>query len=72
VYVALFNYDEKLPQTITIPLDRIDKALATAPLVSITDISSGVTLKSAHDSVSVELSPSESKLIELHWKQRPE
>jgi hypothetical protein len=69
VYVALFNYDEKLPQTITIPLDRIDKTLVTTH-VSITDVSSGTTLQSARDSdsVSVELSPSESKLIELHWK----
>jgi alpha-galactosidase len=66
VYVALFNYDEKLPQTITIPLDRIDHTLVIAPSVSVTDVSSGKVLESAHGNVSVELSPSESRLIELH------
>ncbi|WP_213804651.1 hypothetical protein [Granulicella sp. dw_53] len=65
-YVALFNYDEKLPQTITLPLKRIDRAASS---VSITDVSSGKTLQSARGTVSIELAPSESKLIELHWKK---
>ena len=65
VYVALFNYDEKHSQTIAIPLDRIDKVLATAPSVSITDAASGNALEPAHGSLSIELAPAESKLIEL-------
>jgi hypothetical protein len=68
VYVALFNYEEKLPQTITIPLARIDPTLVTVSSVSATDVASGKTLQSAHGNLSVELSPSESKLIELRWK----
>jgi len=65
VYVAVFNYDEKLPQTITIPLDRIDKTLVDSASVSVIDISSGAALPSTHGSLTVQLSPSESKLIEL-------
>jgi alpha-galactosidase len=65
VYIAFFNYDEKSSQTITVPLDRIDRTLATAQSVSVTDITSGKELQPVHDNVSVELSPSESKLIEL-------
>jgi hypothetical protein len=66
VYVAVFNYDEKLPHTITIPLDRIDQTLLTVPSVSVTDVSTGKALEPVRGNVSVELSPSESKLIELH------
>ncbi|MDT7812645.1 MAG: hypothetical protein QOJ42_2561 [Acidobacteriaceae bacterium] len=65
VYIAFFNYDEKRPQTITVPLDRIDRTLATAQPFSVTDVASGNELQPVHDNVSVELSPSESKLIEL-------
>jgi hypothetical protein len=36
--------------------------------VSVTDVSSGKALQTAHGNLSVELSPSESKLIELHLK----
>jgi hypothetical protein len=68
IYVALFNYDEKLPLTITIPLDRIDKTFDTVSPVSVTDVSSGKAIPSAHGSLSVELLPSESKLIELREK----
>jgi alpha-galactosidase len=65
VYVALFNYDEKHSQTIAIPLERIDQALAKASSVSVKDVASGNVLQSAHNNLSVELLPSESKLIEL-------
>jgi alpha-galactosidase len=68
VYIALFNYDEKRPQTITIPLDRIDKALASVPSVTVIDVASGATLQPPHTDLSVKLSPSESTLLELHWK----
>jgi hypothetical protein len=67
VYVALFNYDEKHSQKFAIPLDRIDKALATAPSVLVTDAASGKALEPAHGNLSIELSPAESKLIELRW-----
>jgi alpha-galactosidase len=65
VYVALFNYDEKHPQTIAIPLERIDQTLAKASSVSVKDVASGNALQPAHNNLSVELLPSESKLIEL-------
>jgi flagellin-like hook-associated protein FlgL len=65
VYVAFFNYDEKHSQTITIPVERIDQALAKASSVSAKDVASGNALQSAHNNLSVELLPSESKLIEL-------
>jgi hypothetical protein len=68
VYVAFFNYDMKDTQTIRVPLDRIDKALATVPSVAVIDVASGTTLQPAHTDVSVKLSPSESTLIELRWK----
>jgi hypothetical protein len=65
VYVALFNYDEKHSQTIAIPLERINPALAKASSVSAKDVASGNALEAAHNNLSVELLPSESKLIEL-------
>jgi len=68
VYVAFFNYDEKHEQTITIPLERIDKKLVTSSPVAVIDVSSGTPLKSVGTDVSVTLSPSESTLIELRWK----
>jgi len=65
VYVALFNYDEKQSQTVTVRLDRISSAFATASSVSVIDAASGKHLESTHGNLSIELSPSESKLIEL-------
>jgi alpha-galactosidase len=65
VYVALFNYDQERPQTMAIPLDRISPAFATGGSVSVTDVASGKRLDPAQVNLSVELSPSESKLIEL-------
>jgi flagellin-like hook-associated protein FlgL len=65
VYVAFFNYDEKHSQTIAIPIERIDQALAKASSVSAKDVASGNALQSAYNNLSVELLPSESKLIEL-------
>ena len=59
VYVAFFNYDEKHPQTITIPLDRIDKTLTSVPSVTVIDVASGATLQPAHTDLSVTLSPSQ-------------
>jgi len=67
-YVAVFNYDEKNPQTITIPAERIDAALASVPSISVIDVASGASLQSAHSQISVKLSPSESTLLELRWK----
>jgi alpha-galactosidase len=67
-YVAVFNYDEKHPQTITVPMYRIDKSLTSVPSIAVIDVASGVTLQPAHADVSVKLSPSESTLLELRWK----
>lgn len=65
VYVALFNYDDKKPQTLTVPLNRIDPSLATLPSVTVTDVESGGGLQPAHGVLTVTLQPAESKLIEL-------
>jgi alpha-galactosidase len=67
-YVAVFNYNEKDAQTITIPLGRIDKALSSSSSIPVIDIASGASLPAAHADVSVKLSPSESTLLELRWK----
>jgi alpha-galactosidase len=67
-YVAVFNYDEKHPQTITIPLGRIDPKLASSSSIAVIDVASESSLPSAHADVKVELSPSESTLLELRWK----
>jgi hypothetical protein len=64
IYLAVFNYDDKQPQTITVPLARIDPALATASLL-LTDIATGQAMGPAHSSIEVQLQPAESKLIEL-------
>ena len=45
-----------------------DKTFDTVSPVSVTDVSSGKAIPSAHGSLSVELLPSESKLIELREK----
>jgi hypothetical protein len=67
-YVALFNYDEKHPQTISIPLDRVEKTLSSATSVAIIDVASGASLEAPHTHLSVKLAPSESTLLELRWK----
>jgi hypothetical protein len=67
-YVALFNYDEKLPRTFTLPLDRIDKALANVPSLTVIDVATGTVLKQANAALNVELQPSASTLLEVRWK----
>jgi len=66
IYLAVFNYDEKQPQTITVPLDRIDPGFAANSTASVTDISTGKLLPPAQGAIPVELAPAESKLLELH------
>lgn len=68
IYLAVFNYDSKQSQTITVPLERIDATLAAAKGVSVADIASTQALPSAHGVVTLTLGPAESKLVEL----RPE
>lgn len=65
-YLAVFNYSYAQPQAITIPLDRIDAALAKQSSVTATDVASGSALDSPHGSITIQLQPAESKLIELH------
>jgi alpha-galactosidase len=67
-YVALFNYDEKHPHTVTVPLNRIDNSMANASSITVVDVASGKTLNSAHADLTIELQPYESTLIELRWK----
>lgn len=67
-YIAVFNYDEKQSRTFNVPLNRIDKALARTPSVTVIDVASGTALKPARDGLSIELQPSASTLLELRWK----
>jgi hypothetical protein len=63
-YLAVFNYDDKSPQTVTIPLSRIDSSLAGAS-VPVVDVATGASLGTANGSVMVELQPAQSKLVEI-------
>jgi alpha-galactosidase len=65
VYLAVFNYDEKQPRTISVPLSRIDQQLAAAPSIAVTDVATREALAPARGAVTVELSPAESKLLKL-------
>jgi len=67
-YLALFNYDERHPRTLTVPLSRIDKSLANSPSVAVVDVASGAVLKSPNPDLTIELPASGSTLIELRWK----
>jgi hypothetical protein len=69
IYLAVFNYDEKQAQTITVPLFRIDPGLASASAVAVIDVATGKALAPAHGTVSVELSAAESRLLELQQKE---
>jgi hypothetical protein len=69
VYLAVFNYDAKESQTITLPLDRIHAALSGAEALSVVDVATGTALPVPHGSLSLELLPAESKLLELKWKK---
>jgi alpha-galactosidase len=64
-YLAVFNYDDQKPQTITVPLQRIDPSLAAATDVAITDVANGESGGSARGAISVPLPPAGSKLLEL-------
>lgn len=68
VYLAVFNYDDKQPQTVTLPLRRIDGSLAAASAVDVTDVATGESNGTAHGAISIQLQPAQSKLLEL----RPE
>jgi alpha-galactosidase len=67
-YLALFNYDEAHPRTLTVPLSRIDKSVANSPSVAVFDVASGAALKSPNPDLIIELPASGSTLIELRWK----
>jgi hypothetical protein len=69
VYLAVFNYNDKQPQTMTIPLRRIDAAFGAQSSVTVTDVASGKVLQPAHGAVSVTLQPAESELLELRADQ---
>ena len=68
IYLAVFNYDDQQPRTITLPLDRIDKDLAAASAVTVTDVATGQFSEMVHGTITIPLRPAESKLLEL----RPE
>jgi alpha-galactosidase len=61
-YLAVFNYSDKEPQTIRIPLERISPELAHV-LVTTTDVASGAKLGIISGELTIELQPAESKLL---------
>ncbi|WP_130424842.1 hypothetical protein [Edaphobacter modestus] len=68
VYIAVFNYDDKNPHSIDIPLQRINKNSAPSSAVTVTDVSTGATSSLAQAAVQIQLLPSESRLLELRWR----
>lgn len=64
-YIAAFNFDEKLPLTVRVPLVRVAPEWGRAENVSVTDVASGSKLSPATAEILIELQPSESKLIEI-------
>ncbi|WP_263376940.1 alpha-galactosidase [Granulicella aggregans] len=67
-YVAIFNFDEKKKQKVSVSLARIDEKLAPAGSVSVVDVASGTALEPAKGELSVSLEPAASTLLELRWK----
>lgn len=66
-YVAVFNFDEKQAQEVRIPLKRIAARFGDAGTVSARDVASGIQLPPPlGQTLTVQLGPSESKLIELN------
>jgi alpha-galactosidase len=68
IYLAVFNYDDKQSKTITVPLQRIDPALAAASSITASDVATGDALPAVHGVVSIRLMPAESKLVALRWQ----
>lgn len=64
-YLAVFNYDDKLPQTITVPLERIDSSLAGSSSVAVTDVATGQPDGRVGGAIKIQLQPAEGKLLEL-------
>lgn len=64
-YLALFNYDDKLPKTISVPVSRIAPALTQAQTLNATDVASGAQFPPFQGEVTVQLAPAESRLIEI-------
>jgi alpha-galactosidase len=62
--LAVFNYDDKQPQTITLPLRRIDPSLAATD-VAVIDVANGKPDGSVRGAITVPLPPAGSKLLEL-------
>lgn len=66
-YVAVFNYDDKQPQTVHIPLARIAAELKDAS-PTVKDLSGNARLSAEHGIVSVVLQSAESRLIEVQTR----
>ena len=61
-YLAVFNYSDKDPQTVQIPLQRVSSELEHVP-VTATDVASGAKLGGFSGELTIELQPAESKLL---------
>jgi alpha-galactosidase len=64
-YLAVFNFDDQESHAIRVPLERIASALGTASTVSVTDVASGSALPPARGTVTIQLGPAASELVEL-------
>jgi len=67
-YLAVFDYDEKQPQTVTLPLGRIDPSFTAVSAVAVINVATGESNGSVRGAISIHLQPAESRLLEL----RPE
>jgi hypothetical protein len=67
-YLAAFNYDDKQPQSIHVPMERISSQLARVS-VAVTDVASGAKLAPASGDLTIELQPAESKLLLIQHEQ---
>jgi alpha-galactosidase len=70
IYLALFNYDQQHPKTISVPLTRIDPSLSSTSSVTVMDVASEKEIASTQGTISIALQPSEAKLVELHRNER--
>jgi outer membrane receptor for ferric coprogen and ferric-rhodotorulic acid len=71
LYLAVFNYDDKNPATVQVPIARIVSPAQSGTIVEAIDTVSGAHESFASGSISVTLRAAESKLLLLKNGQKP-
>lgn len=71
LYLAVFNYDDKNPATIRVPIARIASPATGRTIIKAIDTVSGTHESFASGAISVTLRPAESKLLLLKSDQQP-